>query len=240
MAEQTQKVKGVVDIVFLVDATGSMAGCIDALKTNISGFIDTLSSRNANNTSPVKDWRAKVVGYRDFEEDETPFEDNPFVKDAAALKTQLSNLEATGGGDEPESLLDALYQVASMECTDDDPGISDAGRWRHRHQATRVVIIFTDATFKEPMKVPAGGTFNDLKNLIHQNKIIISLFAPDLSIYSDTFSTLDKAEYNNVTTSPGQSPQAALAAFTADQANFRQTMEQLAKTVSVSAFTPTL
>jgi hypothetical protein len=38
MAEQTSKVKGIVDIVFLLDATGSMQPCIDAVKNNIAAF----------------------------------------------------------------------------------------------------------------------------------------------------------------------------------------------------------
>ena len=44
-------------------------------------------------------------------------EDPSFVRDTAALKAQLASLQAQGGGDEPESLLDAVYQVATMETT---------------------------------------------------------------------------------------------------------------------------
>ena len=44
MTDQPQsKAKGVVDIVFLLDATGSMGPCIAALKTNIGLFIDSLT-----------------------------------------------------------------------------------------------------------------------------------------------------------------------------------------------------
>ena len=64
----SEKVKGVADIVFLVDATGSMGKCIERLKTNISTFFDEMTSEKGNG-SPLKDWRAKVVGFRDFEED---------------------------------------------------------------------------------------------------------------------------------------------------------------------------
>lgn len=61
------KTKGVADLVFLVDVSGTMATCIDALRKNIEAFIDSLSHGDANNAAPVKDWRAKVVGYRDIE-----------------------------------------------------------------------------------------------------------------------------------------------------------------------------
>ena len=85
------KTKGVADLVFLVDVSGSMANCIDALRVNIEAFIDSLSRSDANNAAPVRDWRAKVVGYRDFEaaaHDSLPWMvDNAIVRDAGALKS---------------------------------------------------------------------------------------------------------------------------------------------------------
>src|SRR4051794_5328332 len=59
---QKAKTKGVADIVFMVDVTGSMSPCIDALRANIEIFIDSLSKGEANNAPPVRDWRGKVVG----------------------------------------------------------------------------------------------------------------------------------------------------------------------------------
>src|SRR3954465_4810159 len=41
--QQRAKTKGVADIVFVVDISGSMAPCIDALRKNIEAFIDSLS-----------------------------------------------------------------------------------------------------------------------------------------------------------------------------------------------------
>ena len=121
-APQTRaKTKGVADVVFLIDVSGSMAPIIDALRKNIEAFVDSLSSGGANNAAPVRDWRGKVVGYRDIEAASSEgiewIEDHPFVRDTAALKEQLASLRAQGGGDEPESLLDALYKVATMEAT---------------------------------------------------------------------------------------------------------------------------
>jgi hypothetical protein len=238
--QQGAKVKGVVDIVFLIDATGSMQPCIDALKANISTFIDTLTSTNANNQAPVKHWRAKVVGFRDFAADQMFLIDNPFVEGAAEVRSQLDRITADGGGDEPESLLDALYHVATMEQTGKG-GQFDPAKWRYRSDAARVVIVFTDAPYKEAMTVPAGGTFDDLKNVIHGNRIILSMFAPDLPCY-DLLAGLDKSELMayEFNAADIHGAQKGLAAFTADSENFRQTLVQLAKSVSKSAEVPSL
>jgi hypothetical protein len=47
------KTKGVADVVFLIDVSGSMAPIIDALRKNIEAFVDSLSTGDANNAPPV-------------------------------------------------------------------------------------------------------------------------------------------------------------------------------------------
>ncbi|HVE88563.1 MAG TPA: vWA domain-containing protein [Burkholderiaceae bacterium] len=238
------KTKGVADLVFLIDISGSMSTCIDALRRNIEVFIDSLSRGDANNAAPVRDWRGKVVGYRDFEAAESEglpwFVDNTFVRDAAALKEQLAGLQANGGGDEPESLLDALYQVSSMEASPKGSQTEDPAKWRYRSDAARVVIVFTDAPFKETLNVPAakGGSLQDVANVIMANRIILSVFAPNFEGY-DRLSQIDKSEWE-VVEFEGLNPQEALQKFTSDQVNFRTTLKQLAASVSRSAETVAL
>ena len=240
------RTKGVADVVFLIDVSGSMAPCIDALRTNIEAFIQTLSAGDpANaNAAPVRDWRAKVVGYRDIEaapaEGVQWLEDQPFVRDAAALKAQLAALKAEGGGDEPESLLDALYKVATMEASPKGSQAEDPGKWRYRSDAARVVVVFTDASFKETMSIPEakGGALQDVANVVMANRIILSLFAPNFEGY-DRLSQIDKSEWE-VVEYEGLSAQAALQKFTSDPANFRTTLKQLAASVSRSAETVAL
>ena len=238
------KTKGVADLVFVVDVSGSMAPCIDALRKNIEAFIDSLSRGDANNAAPVRDWRAKVVGYRDIEAADSEglpwIVDNAFVRDAGALKAQLAALQAAGGGDEPESLLDALYKVASMEATPKGSQTEDPGKWRYRSDAARVVIVFTDASFKETMSLPEanGGSLQDVANVIMANRIILSLFAPNFEGY-DRLSQIDKSEWE-VVEFEGLNPQEALQKFTSDPVNFRTTLKQLAASVSRSAETVAL
>jgi hypothetical protein len=238
------KTKGVADIVFLIDVSGSMAPCIDALRMNIEAFAESLSRGDANNAAPVKDWRAKVVGYRDLNSAASEgipwIVDNPFVRDVAAVKAQLGTLQASGGGDEPESLLDALFKVASMEAVPKGSQTVDPSKWRYRSDAARVVVVFTDASFKETMGIPEakGGSLQDVANVIMANRIILSLFAPNFEGY-DRLSQIDKSEWE-VVEFEGMTPQAALQKFTSDPVNFRTTLKQLAASVSRSAETVAL
>jgi len=238
------RTKGVADLVFVIDVSGSMSTCVDALRKNIEMFIDSLNQGDANNAAPVRDWRGKVVGYRDLETAEAEglpwIVDNPFVRDVGALKAQLANLRAAGGGDEPESLLDALYKVASMEATPRGAQTEDPGKWRYRSDAARVVIVFTDAPFKERMNIPEakGGSLQDVANLVMANRVILSLFAPNFEGY-DRLSQIDKSEWE-VVEFEGLNPQEALQKFTSDPVNFRNTLKQLAASVSRSAETVAL
>jgi hypothetical protein len=239
--QQQEKAKGIVDLVFLMDATGSMATCIDSLKENIAMFIRSLTTQDPQNPSPVKDWRARVVGYRDVDVDTIPFEDNPFVRDPEQLEEQLAKLKADGGGDEPESLLDAIYKVATVGQTEKNAQTEDDFKWRYRSQAARVVVVFTDASYKETMSLPEarGGGFDDVVNAVQANRIILCLFAPEMECHY-RLGSIDKSEYEDIPCDGGKSPQDALAEFTSDQANFRNTLKQLAKSVSKSAETPEL
>jgi hypothetical protein len=238
------KTKGVADIVFVVDITGSMAPCIDALRQNIETFVESLGRGDANNAAPVKDWRAKVIGYRDIETAESEglpwIVDNEFVRDPAALKAQLAALEANGGGDEAESLLDTLYKVATMEATAKGAQAIEATKWRYRSDAARVVVVFTDASFKETMSIPEakGGSLQDVANVVMANRIILSIFAPNFEGY-DRLSQIDKSEWE-VVEYEGLNAQEALQKFTADPTNFRNTLKQLAASVSRSAETVAL
>ena len=244
-APQTRaKTKGVADVVFLIDVSGSMAPIIDALRKNIEAFVDSLSAGGANNAAPVRDWRGKVVGYRDIEAASSEgiewIEDHPFVRDTAALKAQLASLKAQGGGDEPESLLDALYKVATTEATPKGSQSEDPNKWRYRSDAARVVVVFTDASFKETLSIPEakGGSLQDVANVVMANRIILSLFAPNFEGY-DRLSQIDKSEWE-VVEYEGLNAQEALQKFTGDPANFRTTLKQLAASVSRSAETVAL
>jgi len=238
MSEESKKTRGVVDIVFLMDATASMGPCIDGLKKNISTFVDSMCD-TTNQENPVRDWRAKVVGYRDFKEDPaTALEDNPFVTESTAIQTQLNALEAKLGGDLPESLLDAIYHVANMGQNDKGTQEIDPNKWRYRSSAARVVIIFTDADYHP--KTLDGGTLDDIVLACTSNRILLFIYAPDMKRDDgvqpyDELSEIDKSEYEAIEIQSGESAADALERYTSDPKGFKKAMELLGKSVSKSA-----
>jgi hypothetical protein len=249
------KVKGVVDIVILLDTSGSMQDCIDAVKSSVSSFVTGLEAKDANNDSPIKDWRIKVCGYKDHSADAANwFADNPFVRDVASVQAQLAapNMQASGGADEPESLLDALFKIAKTEQAGIQDG-EDPMKWRLRGTCARAVVFFTDATFKTPMSIPeaSGGGIGDAITALMGAKIILAGFCPEWDGYHE-LASVDRAEIEFVARladtpalagfgKPGEEGHAAaVAAINAlkskasDHTAFTKIMQQLAKTISKS------
>ena len=240
-----KKVKGVADIVFLIDATGSMQPCIDDIKNNIDLFIDRLSSADPNGGTMLKDWRISICAYRDFLCDpENGLEHmilNPFVRTAAEAKAQLSAIEADGGGDEPESLLDALYALTTRGVTAKGATESE-NKWRYPAEAARCIIVFTEATYDEtmsPLSGNEGGTVDDIIQILQQERMRLSIFAPAFPCYG-ALAAVDKSDYEAIDILPGKTPQEALRDFTADRANFKKVLELLAKSVTASGGADTL
>jgi len=222
---------GVVDFVFLVDATGSMAPCMDALKTNVGIFIDELEGPQ----SSVRNWRGKVIAFRDVPADGKDWwHEEPFVSDSEMLRDQLGRLEAHGGGDEPESLLDALHRVARSESSERGAQTLDPYKWRYRSDAARVVIVFTDATYHPVMSYPegAGGTVADVQNAVMTGRIILIMYAPNHPCYEE-LAKIDKAEWEAIPADPDYVQ--GLVKYTGDKTNFQKALLALAKSVSMSA-----
>lgn len=229
MTNQSPKVKGVVDIVVMLDATGSMQPCIEALKENVHAFIQSLTEKDANGASPVREWRAKVVGFRDFSADGSDaFQDHLFVDSPEDLREQLRDLKAEGGGDEPESLLEALYKVATLSATGRDEA-PQPDSWRYRSDAHRAVIVFSDASFRRELVEPAGATIEDVLNAIESNRLVLTIFAPDVEHYTE-LATVDKCEFHAV--KGGATPQESLEIFSKDRAKFQETLQKLGRTLS--------
>lgn len=235
----TAKVKGVVDLCFLLDATGSMQPCINDVKQNIRTFIQKLLSPDANGGVIISNWRACVCAYRDALYDPSHgrewIEMNPFTDDVDELYRQLDVIKAEGGGDEPESLLDALYAVIGRGKTEKGQA-PEPDKWRYASAAARCIIVLTDASF-HPTLADSDAGVGDIINLIQQERVRLSLFAPEMVCHYE-LSAADRCSYDAIELPEGDdSPKAAqraLQEYTGNVENFSKVLELLVKSVSQS------
>jgi hypothetical protein len=98
--------KGIADVVVCIDCTGSMAPCIEGVKTHVEELVAGLES----NQSLSLDWRVRLIEYRDLTVGEA-INEYDFTTDIEVFRNQVRSLSATGGGDEPESTLDAIFRA---------------------------------------------------------------------------------------------------------------------------------
>jgi hypothetical protein len=97
------------DIMFVVDATGSMGDEISFLKSELNDVIDKVE-KNRDDVS----FRWGSVFYRD-ESDEYLTRQLPLTTDAKKLMHFISEQDASGGGDYPEAVTDGLEEALIQE-----------------------------------------------------------------------------------------------------------------------------
>lgn len=226
--------KGIADIVFLIDTSGSMRPCLTALTQNVGRLIETMVSPGANAEAVVSDWRAKVCGYRDAIADgDQWWSETSFTSDMSQLRADLATLEPKGGDDEPESLLDGLWKLAKMPVSEKG-ATPDPAAWRHRHDAVRCIIIFTDASTHMATAIPeaAGAMSDDVIREVLNAKLKLFFFCPEAECYH-VLTSADGVEMDFVGSLTDARDK--MKAFSEDTNNFKKVMEQLGKSISMTS-----
>jgi hypothetical protein len=125
-----------VDIVFCIDVTGSMTPIIDAVKANALRFYDDVQTNLTAKGKNVDELRVRVIAFRDFAADgEAALQESPFFRlpaEEAGFSDFVNGLLAEGGGDAPESGLEAVALAVNSAWTT---------RGDRRRQ---VVVVWTD------------------------------------------------------------------------------------------------
>ncbi len=116
-----------IDVVFVLDTTGSMGGLIQTAKEKIWSIATTMAS-----AEQTPDIRIGLVGYRD--------RGDAYVTKVVDLSSDLDSVYATlmdfradGGGDTPESVNRALYDAVHKMS------------WSQNDQAYQVIFLVGDA-----------------------------------------------------------------------------------------------
>ncbi|MEZ4391440.1 MAG: VIT domain-containing protein [Polyangiales bacterium] len=133
--------RGELDLVFLVDETGSMGSYIAQVREHLLALVEELKA------SPLcRMLRLGVVSYRDHPPQDNTYASKvlPLTDDIETVRRAVERLTASGGGDGPESVTDGLYDLVRLE-------------WRP--SAARAVVWFGDAP--PHGVVPSGDAFPD-------------------------------------------------------------------------------
>jgi von Willebrand factor type A domain len=195
-----------VDIVFCIDVTGSMTPILDTVKDNALRFYDDVQANLVEKGKNVDQLRVRVVAFRDFQADadtavlESSF--FPLPEERTAFDQFVKDLVPEGGGDAPESGLEAVALAINSPWT---------SRGDRRRQ---VIVVWTDQPARplDPSVLPPGlsssvpANFSALTDLwedpqgaLGPSSKRLILFAPDGPGWSDI-----SANWENVVHHPSQ------------------------------------
>ncbi len=104
-----------IDVVFVLDSTGSMGGLIDAAKRKIWSIANVIAGAR-----PTPELRLGLLTYRD-RGDSYVTRWSPLSADLDAAYAWLIDVRAGGGGDGPESVNQALHEAVTRFAWPSDP-----------------------------------------------------------------------------------------------------------------------
>lgn len=195
-----------VDIVFCIDVTGSMTPIIDAVKANALRFYDDVQANLTDKGKNVDELRVRIIAFRDFAADpESALQESSFFAlpdERSIFSAFVDSLLAEGGGDAPESGLEAVALAINSPWTS------------HGDRRRQVIVVWTDqpahplnfAVLPPGLASSVPTDFNALTDLwedpqgpLGASSKRLILFAPDGPGWSDI-----SANWENVVHHPSQ------------------------------------
>ena len=140
-----------VDMMFVLDVTGSMNEEIAGVQRGIQNFAREISDREL-------DGQVGLIAFGDRYIDEKPqilsFNGSSFTDDTEEFSRQVGEINQVGGGDAAESSLDAIALATAQP---------------FRNSATKVILLITDA----PPKIPDWNidSLSEVTDLLAKNNI---------------------------------------------------------------------
>jgi hypothetical protein len=198
MSQAIPSTKGVVDVVFCLDASGSMAPCIDRVRRNVGTFLDAL----AGDTNRKIDCRIDFLAHS-CDETGTLVRSTSLRRNGAELVAALYGQKpdpgaffSTDPGEVRAGLRDVTAygdeaMLVALDLCLDFP-------WRPRGQCHRVVTVLTD----EPLEANAAAQshkrmIGSVIDKIHALGVMLFLVGP-ASPGFDELAEADKSQYQRV------------------------------------------
>ena len=149
-----------VDLVFVIDTTGSMSDKIEGLLSTCTKFVDELSTLQL-------DYQVAVVAFGDLTVPSDRIEVTAFTNKVENIKASLQNVPRfSGGGNDGESSLEALEKALALP---------------FRSNTVKVVVLITDEPALQSSQVTANNTIKRLT----QREILVFVVSPPLEYYKN-------------------------------------------------------
>ena len=108
--QQQPSRRATVELLFVLDTTGSMGGMLDGAKAKIWGIVNDVLQQQGNGGATV---RVGLVAYRD-RGDAYVTRITPLTDNLDAVYAQLMSFKAQGGGDGPEDVRSAMAEAVRV------------------------------------------------------------------------------------------------------------------------------
>ena len=171
------------DLALVIDTTGSMGDELRYIQTELGAILEWLRT-----SLPGVDVRVGLVVYRDVG-DEYVVRSAPLTSDIDQLQAALSRETASGGGDYPEAMQEALRRMYDLD-------------WREN--AVRVGLLIADAPpHEEDMQDAWGAAVMAREGRIHVTPVAASGVADDAEYLMRAMAALTQSRYLFLTDDSG-------------------------------------
>lgn len=152
-------VGGGVDLVFVIDTTGSMSDKIEGLLATCARFVDEFATLNL-------DQRVAVVAFGDLTVPGDKIEVTAFTSQVEVIKKSLRNVPRySGGGNEGESSLEALQKAVALP---------------FRPNLVKVIILITD----EPA-LQHQIRASEMSRRLSKKEFLVFVVSPAIAYYKE-------------------------------------------------------
>lgn len=177
------------DVVFVVDSTGSMSSYINSAKAFARDMAGRIGKQNG---------RVALVEYRDLGDTFTARVLAGLNADTTAIQEKLDAITVGGGGDTPEAALHALMTAFN--------GLE----WRKG--ATKAAILLTDADYHDPDKVDGSTLAAVAKRSLEIDPVNVYPVVP--AYFDDFYKSLAESTTGQVVINNGDAAAALEATLT--------------------------
>src|SRR5436305_11363160 len=152
--ESPNETKPRIEVCFVLDTTGSMGGLIEGAKQKIWSIANEMI-----NTKPTPELKLGLIGYRD-RGDEYVVKSFQLTDDIDSIYAHLRDFKADGGGDEPESVNEALAEAIEKM------------PWSQDRKVLKIIFLVGDAP--PHMDYADGPKYPELCRIAAKKDLIIN------------------------------------------------------------------